>query len=251
MNALGKTLCRFWASSIGKKLVVAITGIMLVGFLLGHMTGNLLVFQGRGALNDYAEFLHHFLHGWGIWFARLGIIAAFVLHIIATVSLTRQNRAARSSQYACDATVQASTSSRIMIWSGLTVIAFVIFHIFHFTVRLDPDLAAMKDPGNPDRHDVYGMVIAGFKNPLVVLFYILSISLLCSHLSHGIASIFQTLGLRSEKTRVPIRTVGLAVSVILWLGFLSIPFLVATGVIDDTGAPAASHSRVDGEPAKS
>ena len=80
-----------------------------------------------------------------------------------------------------------------MIWSCLTVIAFVIFHIFHFTVRLDPALAAMKVPGHPEQHDVYGMVIAGFKNPLIVLFYIVSISLLCSHLSHGIASIFQTL----------------------------------------------------------
>ncbi len=242
MNALGKTLCRFWNSSIGKKLIVAITGIMLVGFLLGHMAGNLLVFQGREDLNDYAEFLHHFVHGWGIWGARLGILTAFVLHILATVSLTCQNRAARDTQYACDATVQASLSSRIMIWSGLTVIAFVIFHIFHFTIRLDADLAAMKDPGNPDRHDVYGMVIAGFKNPLIVLFYMVAITFLCSHLSHGIASIFQTLGLRSERTKVPVKMLGLAVSVLLWLGFLSIPFFVVTGVLADDGAPAAHSS---------
>jgi succinate dehydrogenase / fumarate reductase cytochrome b subunit len=243
MNALGKTLCRFWASSIGKKLIVAITGIMLVGFLLGHMTGNLLIYQGREDLNDYAYFLHHFLHGWGVWLARIGVLGAFVLHIIATVSLTRQNRLARSSQYACDTTVQASTSSRYMIWSGLTVIAFVIFHIFHFTVRLDPALAAMKEAGNPDRHDVYGMVIAGFKSPLIVLFYIVSITLLCSHLSHGIASIFQTLGLRSTKTRVPIKNLGLAVSILLWFGFLSIPFLVVTGILSDA-APVAVSSEV-------
>ena len=208
MNALGKTISRFWASSIGRKLIVAVTGIMLVGFLLGHMTGNLLIYQGREDLNDYAYFLHHFVHGWGVWLARLGLLAAFVLHIAATVSLTIENRAARSSQYACDATVQASRSSRIMIWSGLTVIAFVIFHIFHFTIRLDPDLAAMKDPADPARHDVYGMLIAGFKNPLIVLFYLVGITLLCSHLSHGIASIFQTLGLRTEKTRKPFEFLG-------------------------------------------
>ncbi len=251
MSALAKTLCRFWNSSIGKKLIVAITGIMLVGFLLGHMTGNLLVFQGREDLNDYAEFLHHFLHGWGIWVARLGLIGAFFLHIVATISLTRQNREARSSKYACDATVQASASSRIMIWSGLTVIAFVVFHIFHFTIRVDPDLAGMKDPAQPDRHDVYGMVIAGFKNPLVVLFYIVSISLLCSHLSHGIASVFQTLGLRTRKTEGLVKTIGLAVSVILWLGFLSIPFLVVTGVIEDSGAPGAQIGQHATEPEKS
>jgi succinate dehydrogenase / fumarate reductase, cytochrome b subunit len=248
MNALGKTLCRFWASSIGKKLVVAITGVMLVGFLLGHMTGNLLVYQGREDLNDYAYFLHHFLHGWGIWLARFGIIAAFVLHIIATISLTRQNRAARSSQYACETTVQASPSSRLMIWSGLTVIAFVIFHLFHFTVRVDPALASLKDPADPSRHDVYGMLIAGFQNPLIVLFYLVSITLLCSHLSHGIASIFQTLGLRTEKTRVPIERLGLAISVLLWIGFLSIPLLIVTGVLTDTEVTSMATPAVLSEP---
>jgi succinate dehydrogenase / fumarate reductase cytochrome b subunit len=241
MNALGKTLLLFWNSSIGKKLVVAITGLMLVGFLLGHMAGNLLIFQGREDLNDYAEFLHHMLHGWGIWIARLGILGAFFLHIFATVSLVQHNRASRDSRYACDTTVQAPVSSRIMIWTGLTVIAFVVFHIFHFTVRLDPDLAAMKDPGNPERHDVYGMVIAGFQNPLVVIFYILAISFLCSHLSHGIGSIFQTLGLRTEKTRVAIRNLSVAISVLLWVGFLSIPILVVTGGLRDK-TDSASHS---------
>lgn len=241
MNVLGKTLIRFWNSSIGKKLIVAITGVMLVGFLLGHMAGNLLIFQGREDINEYAEFLHGMLHGWGIWIARLGILGAFTLHIIATISLVQQNRAARDSRYACDTTVQAPVSSRIMIWTGLTVIAFVVFHIFHFTVRLDPELAAMKDPAHPDRHDVFGMVIAGFRNPLVVIFYIVAISLLCSHLSHGISSIFQTLGLRTEKTRVAIRNLSMGISVLLWIGFLSIPILIATGALKDKGA-AASHS---------
>jgi len=251
MNVLGKTLIRFWNSSIGKKLIVAITGVMLVGFLLGHMAGNLLIFQGREDLNGYAAFLHHMLHGWGIWIARLGILGAFVLHIIATISLVRQNRAARDSRYACDATVQASASSRIMIWTGLTVIAFVVFHILHFTVRLDPDLAAMKDPADPARHDVYGMVIAGFQNPLIVLFYVIAISFLCSHLSHGIASIFQTLGLRTVKTRAAIKNLGLAIAVLLWIGFLSIPILVATGGLKDKAAPAATTAPVAVEAAKS
>ena len=238
MNALTNTLVSFWNSSIGKKLIVAITGLMLVGFLVAHMAGNLLVFQGREDLNDYAGFLHDLLHGWGIWFARLGLLGAFFLHIFATISLVQQNRAARNTRYACDTTVQAPASSRIMIWSGVTVIAFVVFHIFHFTVRIDPELAAMKDPANPARHDVYGMVIAGFQNPAVVLFYMVSVSLLCSHLSHGIASIFQTLGLRTVKTRVAIKYLGLAVSLILWVGFLSVPFLAATGSLRDDPVPA-------------
>ncbi len=245
MNVLGKTLLRFWNSSIGRKLIVALTGLALVGFLLGHMAGNLLLFQGREDINEYAEFLHHMIHGWGIWIFRVGVLGAFVLHILATVSLVCENRAARDTRYACDATVQASGSSRIMIWSGLTVVAFVVFHIFHFTVRVDPVLASMKDPGNPDRHDVYGMVIAGFQNPLVVLFYIVAISLLCSHLSHGIASVFQTLGLRTVKSRSAIQGLAWGITILLWIGFLSIPILISTGALDDAAGSDAATATVE------
>jgi len=247
MNALGKTLCRFWESSIGKKLIVAITGIVLVGFLVAHMSGNLLIYAGRGALNDYAEFLHHFLHGAGIWLFRLVLIVAFVLHIVATIELTRQNRAARVSRYEFDATVQAPRSSRIMIISGLTILAFVIFHILHFTIPVSPSLQGMHDPLDPDRIDVYGMVIKGFQNPLVVIFYIVGVSLLCSHLSHGIASIFQTLGLRTEKTRGLIGVIGWAISIVLLVGFLSVPVLVGTGVVADPGVPDAASAETEPE----
>ncbi|MEM9281691.1 MAG: succinate dehydrogenase cytochrome b subunit [Verrucomicrobiota bacterium] len=246
MKLLGIALLKFWQSSIGKKLIVAVTGVALVGFLIAHMVGNLLLYQGRESLNDYAYFLHHFLHGWGIWGFRLVLILAFVLHIVATIALVRQNRAARNSRYEFDATVQAPRSSRIMVWSGLTVLGFVVFHILHFTVRIDPDLAGMKDPMDASRHDVYGMVIAGFQNPIVVVFYIISISLLCSHLSHGISSLFQTLGLRSEKTRDAIKKVGWALSLVIWLGFLSIPVLVGSNVINDDGAhDAPKHAHAE------
>ncbi len=246
MNSLGKSLCRFWHSSIGKKIVVALTGAMLILFLLGHVVGNLLVFAGREAMNDYAEFLLHMMHGTGIWVARIGLLVALVLHIVATVSLVRQNRAARDVDYSCKETVQASKSSRIMIWSGLTVLAFVIFHILHFTVRVDSGLANLHDPANPDRHDTFGMVVAGFQNPLVVLFYIVGISLLCSHLSHGIASVFQTLGWRSKKVAGPEKKLGWAIAILLWLGFLSIPVATMMGCLGD---PPKIHAAVE-EPAK-
>lgn len=248
MNALGKALLGFWESSIGKKLIVAVTGLMLVGFLVAHMVGNLLIFQGRESLNDYAYFLHHFLHGKGIWLFRIGLIGAFVFHIAATISLVRSNRAARDTRYAYDATVQAPRSSRMMIWSGLTVLGFVVFHILHFTIRVDPELANMKDPMDPGRHDVYGMVIAGFQNPIVVLFYIVAISFFCTHLNHGISSLFQTLGLRSEKTRDTIAKLGMAVTIILWLGFISIPFLTSVNLLKDEGA--AENAGSPGAPVK-
>jgi len=220
------TLCRFWSSSIGKKLVVAITGIVLVGFLAGHLAGNLLMFVGPDAFNEYAKGLHELLHGAGVWIARIVLLTCFVLHIVATIQLTTANRAAREKRYEKEATVQAPKSSQIMIWSGLTILAFVIFHILHFTVRVSAELAGYADAGNP-----FKMVIVGFENILVSLFYIIAISLLCSHLSHGTASIFQTLGLRTKKNAALINGGSKAYAAIIWIGFISIPIAVLTGFL--------------------
>lgn len=216
-----------WKSSIGKKIVVALTGIVLVGFLIGHASGNLLIFMGQEAINSYAEFLHHMLHGAGIWITRLGLLACFVLHIVATVQLTVENRMARDAAYEKPATVQASRSSRIMIWSGLTILAFVIFHLLHYTVRIQSDIANL--PLVDGRFDVYSMVIIGFSSWPVSLFYIIAISLLCSHLVHGIASIFQTLGLRTKKNAGLILNLGRVVALGIWAAFLIVPVAVLAG----------------------
>ena len=136
MSASTCSLCAFVKSSIGRKLIVALTGLALVLFLAGHLSGNLLIFAGRDAFNEYAAFLHGSLHGAGIWIARIGLLVCFALHIIFTVLLTKENKAARTA-YAHEATVQAPKSSLIMIWSGLTILAFVIYHILHYTVRID------------------------------------------------------------------------------------------------------------------
>lgn len=225
MNAITRSLSLYWNSSIGKKLIVALTGLFLVLFLLGHLSGNLLMYLGEEAFNEYAALLHGALHGAGIWIARVLLLGAFALHIAATIALTRQNRAARQ-PYAHEATIQASRSSRYMIASGLTVLAFVIFHILHFTVRVDAELAGLADAGNP-----YGMVILGFQSWWVSLFYIIAIVLLCSHLSHGIGSIFQTLGLRSRKARDVIHKFSLGLSILLGVGFISIPLAVLFGFL--------------------
>ena len=224
MNALTRCLETYWSSSIGKKLIVAITGLVLVVFLAGHLTGNLLMYVGREAFNEYAHFLHTMLHGAGVWIARIGLLVMLVLHVAATISLTRQNRAARQA-YEHKATIQASKSSRIMIVSGLTILAFVVFHILHYTVRVDADLAKL------GATDPFGMVVVGFRNPLVVLFYVISMTLLCSHLSHGVASIFQTLGLRSKKAQGLIQQFSLALSLAIWAGFISIPISVLAGLM--------------------
>lgn len=219
MSASSCSLCAFIKSSIGRKIIVALTGLALVLFLAGHLSGNLLIFAGQEAFDAYAEFLHTFLHGMGVWIARAGLLACLVLHVWFTILLTKENKAART-KYAHEATVQAPKSSRIMIWSGLTILAFVVFHILHFTVRTDSELAALGS-SSP-----WKMVIVGFQNPLVVIFYIIAMTCLCSHLSHGVASIFQTLGLRTKKTAGAIKFISKAYAVVIYLGFISIPLAI-------------------------
>ncbi len=234
MNALSRSISAYWNSSIGKKVIVAVTGIALVLFLAGHMTGNLLVFAGREAFNDYAQFLHHAVHGAGIWVARIGLLLAVVLHVAATIALTRQNKAARK-PYAYPNTIQATKSSRIMIWTGLTILFFVIYHLLHFTVHAGNTYetyvdqaykAATVSAAHPDgeiRHDAWKMVIDGFRVWYVSLFYIIAVSVLCSHLGHGVASIFQTLGINSKKSRPFIEKLSWGYAAVIWLGFVVIP----------------------------
>jgi succinate dehydrogenase / fumarate reductase cytochrome b subunit len=229
MNALTRSATAYWQSSIGKKLVVAVTGLAMVLFLAGHLSGNLLIYVGREAFNEYAEFLHHAGHGALIWVARIGLLVVVTLHVWATILLTRENKSARKQDYEFKATIQASRSSRLMIVSGLTILAFVIFHILHFTVRVNSHLATLGES------DPYGMVIAGFQagflNFFVVLFYIIAMTLLCSHLSHGVASIFQTLGLRSKKASDLIHKISVGYAVVIWAGFISVPIAIFLGIV--------------------
>jgi succinate dehydrogenase / fumarate reductase cytochrome b subunit len=231
MNALTRCLATYWSSSIGKKLVVALTGIVLVLFLAGHLIGNLVVFMGPKPFNEYAYFLHHMLHGAGIWVFRAVMIVMIVAHIVATVALTMQNRAARKS-YEHSATIQASKSSRTMILSGLTILAFVIYHMLHFTVRVgneynNPELYKFMLDGE-QVHNAWKMVIDGFAPKVwyVTAFYVIAMTLLCSHLMHGVGSIFQTLGFRSKKSESLIKQISIGYALFIWLGFISIPLAI-------------------------
>ena len=227
MSKSNCSLCKFWHSSIGKKIIVALTGAVLVAFLLGHLSGNLLMYVGADAFNEYAKFLHSMLHGAGVWIARIVLLSCLVLHVVATICLVRANKIAKGQNYEKPETSVASGSSRIMIWSGLTILAFVIFHILHYTTRSTSDrLKELGDSGN-----AYQMVIEGFLSIPTSLFYIIAITLLCSHLSHGVASIFQTLGLRTRGNAALIDTFAKGYTALIWVGFISIPIAVLTGII--------------------
>jgi succinate dehydrogenase / fumarate reductase cytochrome b subunit len=231
MNALTRCLETYWSSSIGKKLVVALTGIVLVLFLAGHLIGNLVVFMGPEPFNAYAYFLHHMLHGAGIWLFRAVMIVMVAAHIAATVALTIQNRAARK-PYECKTTIQASVSSRYMILSGLTILAFVVYHMLHFTARIGNEYNSL-DRYKTTLHGVEGevhnawlMVIDGFNWWPASLFYVIAMTLLCSHLIHGVQSIFQTLGLRSKKSTSLLQQLSIGYAAFIWLGFISIPVAI-------------------------
>ncbi len=217
-------LLKFWRSSIGKKWIVAVTGLALLGFVAAHLAGNLQMFAGPQKLNSYAEFLHANQNL--LWVARIGLIAAFLTHIFATVSLVIANRAARPEKYAVGNKVPAKLSTRLMALSGLTVLSFVIFHLLHYTFRMtDPRFKTLAEG------DVYQMVILGFQSPLVSGFYLLSLALLSLHLKHGVSSVFQTLGIETRNNRGSIAGLAALVSAAVFIGYASIPAGVLLGIL--------------------
>lgn len=219
---------KFYQSSIGKKWVVALTGLVLVGYVIGHMLGNLQIFAGPAQINAYGTFLHS--HNFLLWLVRSFLIACFVLHIVFTVKLALENRAARPESYAMVRREKASWAGRSMVWSGLIVLCFVIFHILHFTAQtVNRDFQTFEDPAH--QHDIYKMVIVGFQNPFATGFYILGMFLLCLHLSHGFGSFFQTLGLNTRRVAPLLVNGGRVLAWTIFVGYISIPVAVMLHIL--------------------
>jgi len=189
------------------------------------------MFAGASKINAYAEFLHQ--NEKPLWVARIGLIGCFVLHIVATLTLVKMNRAARPQSYMMNRHVQAKISTRTMALSGLTVLSFVVFHLLHYTLRVtDLRFRTVAEGGNLDSvFDVYHMVVLGFQNPLVSAFYIVSVALLALHLSHGISSVFQTFGLESKRSAQWMPAAGKLLSCLIFAGYASIPAAVLVGVL--------------------
>lgn len=227
MSAVFDPLSRFYGSSIGKKILVALTGLVLVVFVLGHMIGNLLIFVGPEAINEYGHMLQTALHGAGVWIARIGLLVAVVIHIVATIQLSIRNRAARPARYGKEATQVASKASRTMVISGLTILAFIIYHLLHFTVHAGNDYGTYTTVLHGETvHDVYRMVIAGFSWWPASLFYVIAMVLLSTHLSHGVSSLFQTLGLATDKSWPLFKALGYAYAALILIGNCSIPIAI-------------------------
>jgi succinate dehydrogenase / fumarate reductase cytochrome b subunit len=221
-------VARIWGSSLGKKYIMALTGVVLFGFVIGHLLGNLQIFLGREALNRYGHFLQTTPEL--LWPARIGLLVMVVLHIAAAIKLSRENRAARPQAYAEFDVVAANYAARTMLMTGLIVLCFIIYHLLHFTVQvpainfISENFKALHD--EKQRHDVYGMMIQGFSNPLVCLFYLAGVGLLCVHLSHGVASMFQSLGLKNKFYGRFIDRFAVVTAILLFVGYSIIPLAV-------------------------
>ena len=243
-----------FTTSLGKKYIMAITGAGLFGFIIAHLLGNLLVFAGPAALNEYAKKLHDL--GPLLWVARLGLLGMVGLHIWSAIKLTIENREARSVEYASEPLpvdrhrrddIVAKFAARTMIFSGLIIAAFAFYHLAHYTWKVPqvnglPDdfetyyveadmVTSAKGEEGKDPVDVYRMVITGFKVPWVTGFYVVAIALLCFHLSHGLSAMFQSLGLKNKIYGKWIDHGAKVAAVLIFLGYITIPLAVIVGIL--------------------
>lgn len=218
----------FLSSSVARKFVMAVTGFVSFGYVGGHMLGNLQIYMGQNQLNKYAEFLHSL--GAGLWIIRLVLLCCFGLHIWLGLQLKLENWSARPDSYARKKELKTGLAARTMIWTGAIVFAFVIYHILQFTVRsTDPRFASLSDALG--RYDVYTMVILGFSNIWISLFYIIAVGLLCYHLSHGVWSMFQSLGWNNKRSERWLKGIAWVFATVIFLGFISIPLSVLSGYL--------------------
>lgn len=221
-------IVRLQKSSLGSKYIMAITGAGLFLFLVGHIAGNLILYFGQDAFNAYAHGLQNLPFG-ALWIARAGLLAIVLTHIVIAYRLTFQNRAARPQRYAYEATLQASFASRTMPYTGTLVLLFILLHLAHFTFRL-----LGVEPGLVDalgRDDVYTMVVGAFQNPVYTIIYVVSMFLLAYHLSHGLSSMWQSLGLNHKKYNLLFRKFMPLAGWLVCGAAATIPLAVLFGII--------------------
>ena len=232
-----KVITNIFGSSLGKKYIMAVTGFVLFLFVIGHMVGNLQIFLGPEAINRYGYFLQNL--GEGLWLVRAVLLAVILLHIWSAIKISAENKAARPIAYAEYNPVASSYASRTMLMSGLIILAFIIYHLLHFTVQAKAinltgqDFHAFSEPIKGtmglERHDIYKMMIVGFSNLWVSLFYVIAVGLLCLHLSHGISAMFQSMGWKNKVYGPFLDRAARVIAWLLFIGYSSIPVAILLG----------------------
>lgn len=211
----------FTQTTVGQKVLMAVTGLILFLFILGHLSGNLLIFAGREHMNEYAHFLHE--HPKFLWPARIVLLFCFFVHIVAAARLWLKNRSAREEGYTIYLPIETTIAARTMIYGGAAIFFFLLWHLLHLTFgvvgpRFDPN-------------DVYGNVVRGFQNPAIAGIYLVGVACLCAHLYHGAWSLLHTLGLSAPEIDCAKKKAARILAVLIGLGYASIPLAVLTGVV--------------------
>jgi succinate dehydrogenase / fumarate reductase cytochrome b subunit len=211
-------LRRFYASAVGKKIVMGVTGLIGVGFVIVHSLGNLLVFRGPDAINSYS----HFLKSTGelLWALRIVLIVAVILHVIAAVQLTRQSRAARPIGYVKLEPQVATIASRTMRWGGALLLVFIVLHILHFTT------GTIRPAGVFSPRDVYANIVLSFRIWWVTLFYVISMVALGLHIFHGAWSAVRSIGVSPSSPEESRRRISLVIALFVWAAFTVVPLAV-------------------------
>lgn len=215
------------SSNVGRKILMALTGLFMLLFAVVHLLGNSSIFVGQDGINAYAEHLHSL--GPLVWIFRLAMLAFLLVHVIFGIQLTLENSAASPKAYATVKHVRATLSSKNMIWTGLLIACFIIYHLLHFTARLTPGIVTGVDA--QERFDVFTMVVSSFSGPLNVFIYVAAMIVLFLHLFHGIQSFFQTMGWNSDCTMPAITKFGRLMAAVLLIGYVSIPVVIMAGIL--------------------
>lgn len=258
MNPVGS----FFRASIGKKFLMAATGAVLIVFITGHLIGNLQIFGHPDKINGYSHFLQSL--GPMLWAMRLVLLACVIVHIWVAVLLTLENARARPEKYDFNHTIRATLASRTMRLTGLVVLAFILYHLAHFTVgwaQTDTFKTNLREYVlTTDYHllgvtvvaagthvlDVHSMMVLGFQNKAVSVFYIIAVGLLSFHVLHGGDSMFQTFGWKSDRWAGVLRKIAIAYCVLYFLGNLAIPGAVLAGKLQPHAAAVAAAAKAEG-----
>lgn len=217
---------RLLSDSVGRKVVMAVTGLLMVLFVIGHLLGNLQIFVGPDGINSYAQRLHELVPV--VWGTRVVMGVSVLLHVYLGITVTMENASAKPDKYAVATSLRATTMSKTMIWTGAIIGLFVLYHLAQFTLHLTPDVLVQMDG---DRTDVFAMVVNSLGKLGIAALYVVAVIALFLHLGHGIQSAFQTLGLSNAFLLPRYGTAGKVASGLFLLGFGSIPVAIAFGLL--------------------
>ena len=214
--------------NVGRKVLMAFTGFFMVMFIIAHLAGNATIWGGPDWINSYAEHLHELTLV--LWPFRFFMLVILSTHVLLGIILTLENRRARTGKYAIAKRLKTTFSGRTMIWTGLFLLSFMVFHLLHFTFKVIPGVIAVQDGAG--RLDVYSMIVAGLMDSLISVIYIMALIALFLHAGHGIQSIFQTLGMSSDRTLTKFAIFARLLSTVFLLGFGSIPVFIVANVLN-------------------